>query len=326
MIDMSAKWEDSMKNAPGAAAAAVAVAAAAVAAAVVVLCGALCGAATAVPLHPRTVQRLADYERLDEWIWIAEDAASRGIGVIPTGGPVISPARHRADVRILTLLVEFPDYPAAERDEPQKFLKRLFRSTEKRVMSPAGFFSINSNGALTITGEVFGWYAMPEPSGEYAGSQAGLGRYPSNALRLVEDALAAAAEISFEGFDTFGPGEDGDGVVDILLVLHSARGAELTGESDDLWSHAGFLDTPIERDGIRVEQYILAPSSAKLGLWGLPYPSKSQRTRRESFLAAGRSRPPCSGCSRGDSLAPNTSWWNAVSRPISTSACRARGC
>ncbi len=223
------------------------------------------GSAGSVPLHPNTLKRMIDYDDLDEWVWIAEKAADRGIGVFPPTPPVISPERPRAALRILVLRVEFPDVPMQDRWTEKRLARILFKETQGGAMSVATFFAASSGSALTLSGEVEGVFMVPGLLGEYAGDQAGLGKYPSNAQKLVEDALTAAAGVRLEDFDAFGPGNRGDGVVDVVLVVHSGRGAEITGDKDDLWSHSGMLPRPFVRDGMRVDRYVLASAETGVG-------------------------------------------------------------
>ncbi len=225
-----------------------------------------CANAVAIPLHPRTVERLTDYGRLHEWVWIAENSTAEGIRVQPSEDPVLSLERPAAGLRVLALLVEFEDVPGVERRGPREVARLLFGEADRLAKSVAGFFSTSSGGALTVSGEVFGWVPVPGLLGEYASEQAGLGRYPTNAQKLVEDALAAAGDLPLKEFDEFGRGSGGDGVVDVLLVVHSGRGAEITGEPGDLWSHTGMLPSPIKKDGMRVESYILAAAESGRGL------------------------------------------------------------
>lgn len=233
-----------------------------VASTVILACTILWGSAWAVPFHPTTLERLVNMERIDAWVRMIEDGASRGMGAVPEGAPVITPERPSAELRVLVLLVAFPDYPMRSRYPVEAFGKTFFKVKDGKGGSVAAFFDLNSGGALSVVGKTAGLFDLPNPKGEYVAGRAGLGEYPRNAQRLVEDAVRAARGVHFEDFDG-----DGDGVVDVLVVVHTGRGVETTGEPNDLWSHAGILEEPVEVGTVRVERYILAPAEVRVGLY-----------------------------------------------------------
>lgn len=101
-----------------------------------------------------------------------------------------------------------------------------------------------------------GWKAAPQSQNYYANGEHGLGAssYPNNARRLVEDAVAAAdAGVDFSRYDN-----DGDGWVDVLMVVHSGPGAEFTGDLNDIWSHKWSI-APQQRDGVFLAPYTMMP-------------------------------------------------------------------
>ena len=63
----------------------------------------------------------------------------------------------------------------------------------------------------------------------------GFGTHPNNAQKLVEDAIALAdPNVNFADYDN-----DGDGVVDALVVICAGSGGEQTGNVNDIWSTSG---------------------------------------------------------------------------------------
>jgi len=59
--------------------------------------------------------------------------------------------------------------------------------------------------------------------------------------KMVEDVInAVAGSVDFSQYDN-----DHDGYVDALFVIHTGQGAEFTGSSSDIWSHAWTTYTPL---------------------------------------------------------------------------------
>ena len=58
---------------------------------------------------------------------------------------------------------------------------------------------------------------------------------------------------------------DGDGVVDALVVICAGSGAEQTGNVNDIWSHKWSI-TPQVRDGVTIDRYFMAPEDGRVGV------------------------------------------------------------
>ncbi len=56
-----------------------------------------------------------------------------------------------------------------------------------------------------------------------------------------------------------------DGVIDRLLLIHSAPPQESTGNSNSFWSHFSLMDNPIEIQDWRIEHYVVASIDSGLG-------------------------------------------------------------
>jgi M6 family metalloprotease-like protein len=101
-----------------------------------------------------------------------------------------------------------------------------------------------------------GWNQMPQTYAYYVNAQNGVGNYPNNSQKMVEDAVAAAdAVVNFANYD-----HDGDGLVDGLVVMHSGTGGEWSGSTNDMWSHA--WQTPsafATNDGVSISSYCTVP-------------------------------------------------------------------
>jgi immune inhibitor A len=169
--------------------------------------------------------------------------------------------------RALVLLVDFSDKTAAENQQHYKDM--LFSSSTYPTGSMRDFYREASYGQLTVTGEVFGqggptagWFRAPQQYTYYTNNNYGFGAYPQNAQRLVEDAVTLADPIvNFANYDN-----DGDGVVDALFIVHAGLGAEVTGNVNDIWSHAWGI-TPKAVDGVTVQGYSMEPEDGRIGVF-----------------------------------------------------------
>ncbi|UCD94904.1 MAG: immune inhibitor A, partial [Candidatus Zixiibacteriota bacterium] len=175
------------------------------------------------------------------------EARARGINnperreITPTLKSAVDPDAIDT-VRAVVLLVDFSDNPyfaGVVAGMPADFDSVLF--TEGGV-NPTGsmteFFLENSYGNFYITGDVYGWYRMPQTYAYYVDGQYGFGDYPQNAQGLTVDAvLAADGDVDFSLYDNFGPIGLPDGEVDALFVVHAGPGREETGSDDQIHSH-----------------------------------------------------------------------------------------
>jgi len=160
-----------------------------------------------------------------------DSSGSRAIGSLrPHAGARLT----EGDWHVPVLLVSFTDQGPAF--APVRFQTLLF---DTLGANPFGSFSEYyrevSRAKLRITGDVFGWYALPNPRNFYAYDSYGLRRvgFPNNDAGLAYHALAAAdPDVDFTRYD-----RDGDGEVDALLLVHVGQGAEAaSGDRSNLWS------------------------------------------------------------------------------------------
>src|SRR5215470_7326784 len=93
-------------------------------------------------------------------------------------------------VRVIVLLVDFPDKPgarSAEQYEDMLFSKKTFQTGSLR-----DYYQEVTLGKVDVTGFVHGWLRMPQEYAYYVNGQSGTGDYPNNVQKMAEDALAAA--------------------------------------------------------------------------------------------------------------------------------------
>jgi len=123
------------------------------------------------------------------------------------------------------------------------------------------YYSWISKGNINLIIDVYGWFRAPNDYSYYVNNLSGLGSYPRNAQKLVEDTVELADPyVDFSKYDN-----DGDGYIDMLLVVHAGPGAEFTGNDSDIWSHEWAI-SPKYVDGVYAKEYGMEPE-----LWEKPY-------------------------------------------------------
>lgn len=179
--------------------------------------------------------------------------------VLERGEPTV---RAEGSLRAVVLFAEFSDQP---RSVSMPFFEDLLNGLSidfaqkypgnLSVSSVREFYRHQSRETLDLQFDVYGWFLMPEPYSYYVNNQHGLGAYPQNSQKLVEDVITAADPyVDFSKYDM-----SGDGRVDYLLVVHTGPGAEFTGDSGDIWSHQWSISSSFTKDGVRFWRYSMQP-------------------------------------------------------------------
>ncbi|MBD3257082.1 M6 family metalloprotease domain-containing protein, partial [candidate division GN15 bacterium] len=155
--------------------------------------------------------------------------------------------------KVLALLVDFSDNQAAV--APAFYDSLVFGSGTGTI---ADYLSEISYGQVDLITDdlpsTIGWTRAPQPYSYYVNGEQGMGGYPQNSQKLVEDLVDAVdGQVDFSNYDN-----DGDGYVDVLLVIHAGSGAELTGSPDDIWSHKWAIPSR-QKDGVRVSSFTVQP-------------------------------------------------------------------
>jgi M6 family metalloprotease-like protein len=173
---------------------------------------------------------------------------------LPTFHPLVgTPPPTRGTLRILVIPIAYADLqPSSDHtSDPQYFSDLFFGGPRYPYASLRDYYLEQSLGALTITGTVLDWQISTKTREEIAckvgssvncnsacyglGSQRGtLNISQGGAIALVGEALEKAVDlgIRLEDYDS-----NSDGVVDAVIVIHTGRGAEMTSNCLDLWSH-----------------------------------------------------------------------------------------
>jgi len=116
------------------------------------------------------------------------------------------------------------------------------------------YFEVSYNN-LTLQGVVVGWVTAANGH-DYYGQNDVWGN-DANPRALVSEAVTLAdPSVNFSQFDN-----DGDGYVDMIVVVHQGTGEEATPHtSTDIWSHKWSLPYPgVSVDGVKAYLYMLVP-------------------------------------------------------------------
>lgn len=200
-------------------------------------------------------------------------------------GPAVSvqridrPAKKlKGVVRTLVLLVDFPDQPHAPDRTSGSFEQMLFSDghafpsgSMRDYYQLVSGWSADGGRGIDVTGEVHGWFRMPNPLSFYADGNSGTGdTFPRNAQGMVRDAVIAAkaANVSFAGYDALA-----EGLITALFVIHAGRGAEETGDRNHIWSHKWVVPGGVDvAPGVKAQTYLTVPEDCKVGVcaheWG----------------------------------------------------------
>jgi immune inhibitor A len=219
------------------------------------------GSAGSMPIRPDMLEHL-----------IAEGRAGEVAGEMALEPPALlrSPASLAQDtIHCVVILVNFGDVGADTLTHSLDWFRDILFSAEN-PSSMRSYFLANSYGKMDVTGDIYGWFGVPETMAYYADNRRGMGSYPQNAQKMVEDAVDAAnAFIDFSRYDNDGADRipnsgDDDGVVDFLIVVHAGRGYEWTLDPGDIHSHAARIH-PRPVDGVYAVNYATEPEDARVG-------------------------------------------------------------
>ncbi|MDN5337081.1 MAG: immune inhibitor [Thermotogaceae bacterium] len=164
-------------------------------------------------------------------------------------------------IHAVMLLVDFPDN---QHQVEESFFEDLANSIGLNWSSkyPGNtnsgsireYYLWASKGKMNLIIDVYGWFTAPNNYSYYVNNYYGLGSYPQNAQKLVEDIVEIADNsIDFSKYDN-----DKDGYIDLLLVVHAGPGAEFTGKTTDIWSHRSAI-SGLMVDGVHARDYTMEP-------------------------------------------------------------------
>ncbi len=175
----------------------------------------------------------------------------------------------------LLLLVDFSDYSHQAGSTPTIYNDLLFSvGTYPAPGSIRDFYQKVSYGQYDIspTGVDSSWRKASQTRAYYAGSDNGMGTYPNNAQKLVEEAVKLADP--YINYASYAIG----GEVQGLFVIHAGPGAEASGSSLDIWSHMWALNShAVSVDGVMANtysiepEYVFSPGDSTMGVFAHEY-------------------------------------------------------
>ncbi len=228
--------------------------------------------ADSAPLAPDLVQRLRAEGKLAQYGESMRAAAARGVNQPGTLAHDLQLGRNRkttADepdtLHVLVILVDFEDMVADGTygvfATPEMFDSLLFSHLLNPTGSMAEYYEENSWGQVTISGDIAGWYRMPQTYDYYVDGQRGFGEYPHNAQKLAEDAVVLAdPDVDFSLYDL-----TGNGWVDGIFIIHAGPGYEATGDEGQIHSHVWSIQAELILDGVNIGVYSMEPEESAGG-------------------------------------------------------------
>jgi immune inhibitor A len=173
--------------------------------------------------------------------------------------------------RVIVILIEFTDKTHQSGNEVGDYESLIFTGSN----SMYEYYREASYGQTSVVGSVAPrWYSSSHSMSEYGtDSTGGVDDFNGPIYRLVTEAVRLAdSDIDFSNYD-----EDGDGVVDHLIVVHAGDGQETMPTSNAIWSHHWAVvdaDTSapgsqdlITNDGVQVYDYTMLAENSPLGVF-----------------------------------------------------------
>jgi immune inhibitor A len=188
---------------------------------------------------------------VDHYMQLRASFAERGID--QPGGGLAAGAQLSGAFKMLAICADFSDHVSSVASI--KYDTLIFAQQAGSVWD---YYSKVSYGTLSIVTvnlpSSLGWKRAPSTYAYYVNNNYGLGGYPQNSQKLVEDLVDLVdGSVNFADYDN-----DGDGFVDGLVVVHAGTGAELTASTADMWSHKWGI-MPRQKDGVYVSSYSVQP-------------------------------------------------------------------
>lgn len=145
--------------------------------------------------------------------------------------------------KLLLLLLNYADtHTTYTQTDFQNFMNQ---PNYKGIGSFRDYYLDQSYGQLDIETTVTPWVTLTGSKRNY-GSE--------GAVTMIIEALKSLDNtIDLREFDN-----DGDGILDGLAVIHQGTGQEMTGNSEDIWSHS-YEIRGFSMDGIEVRRYTIQP-------------------------------------------------------------------
>ena len=145
--------------------------------------------------------------------------------------------------KLLVLLVNYSDTKTTYTQK--NFDDMMNKEGYAGIGSFRDYYKEQSYGLLDIDVTVTDWITLPMSKATYGAE---------GAPYMIYDALSEVSKtIDLKQFDN-----DGDGILDGLAVIHQGTGQEMTGNTEDIWSHSSVIYGQTF-NGISVRRYTIEP-------------------------------------------------------------------
>ncbi|MGM0508633.1 MAG: M6 family metalloprotease domain-containing protein [Fusobacteriota bacterium] len=154
------------------------------------------------------------------------------------------------------LLIRFEDDGRQSYKTQDYFNTLLF--SEENTHSLTNYYKEVSNGKLSkIDGDISNW-VMSKKNMQYYGSNDG----DPKIKELIKEAIdLSEGDINFSDFT------NEDGIVERIIVVHSGKAEEETGNSSDIYSHQWSLNGYKTKTGVTIENYTLQSMESPIGIF-----------------------------------------------------------
>lgn len=208
-----------------------------------------CASVWSMPISPRALEKAMAEGRLLDDVLIPPPEGVNAPGPIPAQG-------HIGNYNVLFIVIEFTDQ--AHSYSAASFDNMAFNGWPTGTMDD--YYTEVSYGNLTLSGQVLGWHIASNTRTYYGNGQYGWGSYPQNAARLVEEAVDS---VEAHGCDFSQYDNDGDGMAESIIIVHSGEGAETSVDANDIQSHVSRITslggTARVYDGVTIDRYACCP-------------------------------------------------------------------
>lgn len=211
----------------------------------------LAGGVFGMPPHPSVQKQIEAGQVQQPFVQSAMKTA--GAGPQLNSASKFNAAQITGPFKALCIMVEFSDHAAQTNAE---FFDTLVFANQPNTVND--YYDEISYGQIDIVAVTLpsdlGWQFAPNPYTYYVANNYGTGSYPNNTQKLCEDLVDLVdPTVDFSEYDN-----DGDGYVDVVMIVHSGPGAEYTGNTTDIWSHKWGI-APRSKDGTYVSAYTVMP-------------------------------------------------------------------
>jgi M6 family metalloprotease-like protein len=184
-------------------------------------------------------------------------AASTGIEGFTRVSQLQQSASLTGTIKMLAVAVDFSD--KVHTVTAEYFDSLLFALPVSGIGSMRDYYNEVSYGQIDFVTvnlpSALGWRRAPQNYAYYVNGNYGDGYYPYNDQKFAEDIFAAInSVVDFSQYDN-----NHDGIAEPISIIHAGRGAEFTGNPNDMWSLSWSTLYAYKYDGVWVYKFTIQP-------------------------------------------------------------------